>query len=831
MQREELGLETAGKAIAVVGLAAILPDAHDAATFWENVKAGRDSIGEVPPERWDPRDYYDPDPSTPDKTYSKIGAFVRGFRFESTRFRIPPAVAAAMDVTQQWMLCCARDALADAGHPGAGKIDPERTAVVLGNALGGELHELTTFRVLLPKVWRELESLPELGALAESARRSLLECLTARVRAKLPPITEDAMPGELGNVIAGRVANALDLRGPNFTTDAACASSLAALDAAVGLLLQGKVDTVVTGGVDRTMAPTTFVKFSKIGALSADGSRPFDANANGFVMGEGAVALVLRRLADAERDGQRVYAVIRGVGASSDGKGKGITAPNPRGQLLAIQRAWQNSGLAPRTVGLIEAHGTSTKVGDATEAECLVKALGETGLPPRSVALGSVKSQIGHLKSAAGAAGLLKTVLALHHKVLPPTINVRQLNPAIDPERSPLFVNLAAQPWERPISSPRRAAVSSFGFGGTNFHVVLEEHVPELLTRGRVGAREATSVPEVSPQEISAGPSTPPRRAALYLGASSPAELKAKLARALADAKSGVVPAPEAPRPADLAAPERLVIDFEDSSSLIAKAEKALEALAAEDPKVWRVLQARGVFRGSGPAPKVAFLFPGQGSQYLGMLRGLHDAHPVVRRTFEEADAAMEGKLPRRLSEYVFAEGEEADAALRDTQVCQPAMLTADIALMRLLSESGIEPDLVMGHSLGEYAALVACGAMPFADALLAVSARAKEMASVSIADNGKMASIFAPEGQVRQVLGEVGGYVVAANINSRKQTVIGGATRAVEEAVARFEKLGVRAVFLPVSHAFHTEIVAPASQPLRRVLERLRLQAPSIPK
>ncbi len=834
MRSEDLGLESADCAAAIVGIASIMPDAPDNEAFWRNVLSGKDSIREVPLDRWEPKDYYDPDPAAVDKTYCKIGAFVHGFAFDSARFRIPPRVAAAMDVAQQWALVLARAALQDAGHPDSG-MDPERIGVILGNALGGELHERTSMRVMTPEVVHALEEVPEFALLPEATRRALAAGMLAKIRTRLPPITEDSMPGELGNVIAGRITNSLDLRGMNFTADAACASSLAALDAALAALAEKRVDAVVTGGVDRTMAPSTFVKFAKIGALSKDGSRPFDAGANGFVMGEGGALFVLRRLADAEKAGQKIYAVIRSVGAASDGKGKGITAPNPSGQLLALKRAYQIAGFSPATLGLIEAHGTSTRVGDVAEVETLANAFGNLNLPQRSIGLGSVKSQIGHLKSGAGAAGLLKAALALHHKVLPPTINVREPNAAIPFDKLPFFLVDRAQPWERPAGGLRRAAVSSFGFGGTNFHVVLEEHVPGLLSRKvqvQSGSLESGAV--AAPRAQSSYASAPASAAStgrfnLVAGGAHAAELKQRLAAAIELAKSGAAPQVRAQ---DLAAPERVAFDYGNPAELEQRGKDALAALEKDLPPVWKALRARGIFRGSGPAQKTAFLFPGQGSQYLGMLKELRQRLPEVRATFDEADAAMANELPRRLNDYIYAAGEpeKADLELRETRVCQPAMLAADIAVLRALQARGFGPDFAMGHSLGEYAALVAAEALPLSDAIHAVSGRAREMANVSIADNGKMASIFAPGEIVQKVLAGIQGYVVAANVNSRNQTVIGGATGAVQAAVAQFEKLGIRAVPIPVSHAFHTEIVAAASSPLRRLLDSMPFSSPKVP-
>ena len=407
--------DPAERAVAVVGVGAILPEAPDAASFWTNVVAGRDCVVEVPSERWDPADYYHPDPKVPDKTYSKIGGWVRGFAFDPVRYRIPPKVAAAMDEGQQWMVVAAGEALRDAGHPDR-PLDLDRTAVIAGNAMGGERHYLTTSRHFAPVFRRALEATDVFRGLPPRAQQALLSDFATRIAERLPETTEDTMPGELANIMAGRVASVFNIRGPNFTTDAACASSLAALQAAIDGLIDHHYDAVISGGMDRNMGVSTFIKFCKIGALSPDGSRPYAQGANGFIMGEGGALFVLKRLDDAEQAGDRIYAVIRSVGASSDGKGKGITAPNPMGQVLAIRRAWERAGLSPGSMTLVEGHGTSTAVGDVSEVSALTSVLGSTGLRKKSIALGSVKSQIGHLKGGAGAASLLKAVLALHHK-------------------------------------------------------------------------------------------------------------------------------------------------------------------------------------------------------------------------------------------------------------------------------------------------------------------------------------------------------------------------------------------------------------------------------
>lgn len=839
--------DTAHRAIAIVGLGAVLPDAKNVSAFWENVKSGRYSITDVTADRWDPALYYDADPAAPDKTYSKIGGWVQDFTWDPIKWHLPlpPRVVDAMDVAQKWAIACTREALEGYGYPKR-PLDLDRTAVILGNAMAGEKHYLTALRVYFPEYAQELAQSLSFAALPDSERDQIMSELHLRIAKHLPEITEDSMPGELANCIAGRIANLYNFHGPNYIVDAACASAMAAISSAVEGLIEKDFDLVVTGGIDRNMGASTFVKFCKIGALSGTGTRPFAEGADGFVMGEGAAIFLLKRLADAERDGDKIYAVLRGIGGSSDGKGKGITAPNPIGQKLAIERAWKNAGLSPETVTLIEGHGTSTRVGDVVEVQSMADVLSSFHLPARVIALGSVKSNIGHLKGAAGAAGLLKTTLALHNKVLPPSVHCERPNPDIDFAHSPLYVNTELKPWTVPSNSTRRAGLSAFGFGGTNFHAVLEEYTPgKLPANGRrsvaIGNIEPTIAELASASSRDAevshdGLGKAPLRGALLIGAPSEAALIERLRSLIRDAEVGRAPAPSPPAQVDLLAPERIAIDFADATDLANKAASAVKGFTVNQPAMWKALRAQGIFRGQGAAAKVAFLYTGQGSQYVNMLSPLRDKESIVARTFAEADDIMKPLLGKALTDFIFVDSTDpaavakAEDDLRQTAITQPAVLATDLALTRLLAAYGITPDFTMGHSLGEYAALVASGALPFADALEAVSARGREMTRVSFADNGRMAAIFAPLAEIDRLLHTVSGYVVIANVNSDRQAVIGGASKAIEEAMQIFQKAGYEVAALPVSHAFHTSIVAPASEPLRRTLERLHLAPPRVP-
>ncbi len=828
--------------IAIVGISAIMPDAPTAQDFWSNIRGGRYSISDVPTERWDPELYYDADPHTAqDKTYSKIGGWVREFPWEPMAWRlpIPPSVAAHFDEGQMWSVSASRSALLDAGWPDW-DVDSDRVGVILGSALGGDKYVRTTLRIAYPEFDRELAASPSFAALPADIQNAIRAEARERFVSGLPHITEDTMPGELSNVMAGRVAALFNLRGPNFTTDAACASALAAMNAAVAGLQAHHYDACISGGIDHNMQSGAFVRFCKIGALSATGTRPFDAGADGFVMGEGAALFVLKRLSDAEKAGDHVYAVILGIGGSSDGKGKGITAPNPIGQKLAVSRAWTNAGVDPGSIGMLEAHGTSTRVGDATELGALDEIFGALGVAPGSIALGSVKSNIGHLKAAAGAAGVFKAVMSLNDKVLPPSLHFQDPNPNVDWASTPFRVNTELREWTHSGPEPRRAGVSAFGFGGTNFHIAVEEYEPgrhKAPDAGRVfaGADIGTqAVPAAT--GATAAVRKPPLRGAAVIGGRDEADVVAQLKAMSAEAAAGRPPARVAPDPALANAAIRVAIDYAEAADLAKKADKAIQAFGADNPAMWKLLRSQGVFVGRGPAPKVAFLFTGQGSQYVNMLAELRDQEPIVRAVYDEADRIMTPLLGKPLSDYVFADSADSEAVSRlnaqllQTEITQPAVLTTDAALTELLAGYGITPDLVMGHSLGEYGALVASGALSFDAALEAVSARGREMTNVSQADNGAMAAVFGPMSDIERIVAEVDGYVVVANINSNTQAVVGGATTAVEAAVAAFQTAGMTAMRIPVSHAFHTQIVAGASGPLKVAMRRLQVRGPSLP-
>ncbi|HKN52352.1 MAG TPA: beta-ketoacyl synthase N-terminal-like domain-containing protein, partial [Amycolatopsis sp.] len=794
--------------IAVVGAGALIPGATGTAGFWRTVVAGDDQVTGVPPGHWLIEDYYDPDPSTPDKTYGRRGAFLPPVEFDPLAYGIPPNTLPATDTTQLLSLLVADQVLKDVSRGNPDALDRERVSVILGTA---PLDLLATMANRLQRpVW--LKSLRENG-IEEAQAQAICD----RIADHYVPWQEASFPGLLSNVVAGRIANRFDLHGTNCTTDAACASSLAAVSHAMSELALGNADMVLTGGVDTLNDIVMYMCFSKTPALSATGDcRPFSDRADGTVLGEGLVMVALKRLADAERDGDPIYAVIKGIGTSSDGRSTAIYAPLPEGQARALRRAYEAAGYGPETVGLVEAHGTGTKAGDLAEFTALSEVFGEssrTGEP--WCALGSIKSQIGHTKSAAGAAGLLKAVLAVHHKVLPPTIKVDRPNPGFDLASGPLYVNTEARPWIAAPGEPRRASVSSFGFGGSNFHLTLEEYVP-------AGNNAAADRMRTAASEL------------VLLSADSPAELTAQAhGLSVHDGLSTV-----ARRSQDEFRNEahaRLAVVATDAADLTAKLERAAEAIG-KAPEIAFSFPAGISYASGTPEPgEVAFLFPGQGSQYVGMGAGLAMEFDAARQAWDTAAGVDLGD--RTLDAVVFPrpvfseeEREAQEATLTRTEWAQPALAVQSVAQLKMLAALGISPDRLGGHSFGELVALHVAGAYDENTLIRLARKRGELMSEAAASVAGVMLAVKATREDVEGVLAEVACPLWIANHNAPEQVVVSGSEEAVAQAERAFRDRRIAAKRLNAATAFHSPLVAAASKPLLGFLNREAIAAPQIP-
>jgi acyl transferase domain-containing protein/NAD(P)-dependent dehydrogenase (short-subunit alcohol dehydrogenase family) len=790
--------------LAVIGIGCLFPRAPDFRTFWANIRNGIDAVTDIPPTHWRPEDYLDADPKSPDRVYVARGAFLEPVPFPPTEFGIAPNNLEATDTAQLLGLMVAKAALEDAGYD-AGRIDRNRVGCILDVTGTLELVIPLGARLGHP-VWRR--ALAEAGVPKDTA-----DDVVRRISDNYVGWQENSFPGLLGNVVAGRIANRLDLGGTNCVVDAACASSLSAVHLAALELQSGRAELVLTGGVDTFNDIFMYMCFSKTPALSPTGdARPFDRDGDGTILGEGLGMVVLKRLSDARRDADRVYAVLKGVGTSSDGKGNAVYAPRAAGQIEALRSAYRAAGVTPDTIELVEAHGTGTQVGDATEVEALTAVFSEYGISgtPKSAwcALGSVKSQIGHTKAAAGAAGLIKAVAALYHKELPPTIKVRQPLETLRPGKSPFYVNTRKRPWMPSPAHPRRAAVSAFGFGGSNFHCVLEEGDPH---KGDVDwdadvqivafAQETTEAIEAELAEWRPDLTWP--------------EIASRAAQSREQWRSS--------------AEHRLVIVVQrsdcDLGKLVQRARASLRRSA--DPDV-----TPDVFYGCGdPVGRLAVLFPGQGAQYPGMLRDLACAFPAFFDTLVEGDRAFAASplaLPQtaRLSDYLYpisafdGAGRRAqEDGLRDTRVAQPALGTACLGAWRVLESLGVRGEVFAGHSHGELTALCAAGRIKPADFLALSCLRGRLMAE---GQGGAMLAVQAPLEAIRAVLHEEQLDLTLANRNAPNQTVLAGAESAIDRAAVVFGGRHMRTTRLAVSAAFHSPAVAAAVKPLRDALEQV---------
>ncbi len=808
--------------VAIVGIGCFFPRASGLKGYWRLLLHGTDAITDVPDSHWSIDDYFDADPSAADKIYCTRGGFLSPVDFDPTEFGIPPNNLEATDTSQLLGLIAAKTALEDAGYGDTGRtFNRDRASVILGVTGTQELVIPLGARLDHPKWRRALKS----AGIADDKAEEVVQHLSAAY----VPWQENSFPGLLGNVVAGRISNRLNLGGTNCVVDAACASSMGAMHLAVLELTTLRSDMVLTGGVDTLNDIFMHMCFGKTRILSPTGDiRPFSARADGTVLGEGVGIVALKRLADAEKDNDRIYAVIRGVGSSSDGRSQSIYAPRKDGQVKAMRMAYQLADINPDTVDLVEAHGTGTRVGDQTEFQSLSEifpADGQHRNGKNRCALGAVKSMIGHTKAAAGTAGLIKAALALHHKTLPPTLKADDPDPDLHIEDSAFYLNTAVRPWLSRSGHPRRSGVSAFGFGGSNFHMVLEEYQKKKKEIAWDGQIEIVALSTDTARDLSAAISDWVARIDSNLAVE---------AFASAAARSRIDFNPSAPY--------RFLFYIDRAAADQKRLKTDLAGMQADlaDIESDRFIRTTGsVFFGAGDAPgRLAFVFPGQGSQYVGMGRDLACIFPDALDAFETFNAFFE--KDRRLSDFIFPcpaagkkEQQVQEEALRPTDIAQPAIGAMSLALFRILSYFGISPTATCGHSYGELVALRAAGWLD-TDALCRTSiARGRLMADAGTrteGDPGTMMAVKAPLSDLDTLVADLDSDVILANRNSPRQGVLSGSRPAITAAEKKCKALKFRAIPLPVAAAFHSPLVAAARKPFRRLLTDIDLTPTDTP-
>ncbi|MCV7281580.1 type I polyketide synthase [Mycolicibacterium flavescens] len=741
---------------AIVGYAARFPGAADADEFWELLRDGRDAISEVPADRWSVDDFFDPEPGAPGKVVTRRAGFVEDSTgFDAPFFGMSTREARMVDPQHRLLLETAWRAVEHAGIAPT-SLANSNTGVFVGLAthdyLGMVSDQLT---------YPEIEAYMAIGTSSAAA--------------------------------AGRISYRMGLQGPAVAVDTACSSSLVAIHQACQALQLGECDLALAGGANVLLTPATMITFSNARMLAPDGRcKTFDAAADGYVRGEGCGVIVVKRLEDAVRDGDRIRAVIRGSAINQDGASGGLTVPNGVAQQRVITDALNRAGVQPGDVGYLEAHGTGTSLGDPIEAQAAGAAFGAGRDPDQPLLIGSAKTNIGHLEAAAGIAGVIKVVLSLEHEALPKHLNFETPSPHIPWDRLPVEVVTETRPWQR-TGRPRIAGVSSFGFAGTNAHVILEE------------------APEPAPPVSAEDDDTV---ALLPLSARTPAALKQ-----LADRyRTWLTEHPEVPLADVCFTAGTGRAHLEQRAALVVNSRQSavdlLDALADDRP-------ATGLIRGdSQDPPKTAWLFTGQGSQYPGMARELFDSEPVFAETVRQCAEAVADVLEKPLLDVIFDGPEET---LRQTAYAQPALFAIEMGLARLWQSWGLEPDVVLGHSVGQYAAACVAGVFSVEDGARLMAERGRLFGSLPA--GGRMAAVFAPAERVESLTDEYPSLSVAAYNGAN--TVLSGPATDLERAVAALSADGVRCEWLDTSHAFHSALLDPILDEFEAFADKFDFAAP----
>ena len=746
--------------VAVVGLGCRFPGGADGPdAYWELLLNGVDAVTEVPKDRWDAEACFDPDPDVVGKSYTKWGGFIGQVDgFDPQFFGISPREAVSLDPQHRLLLEVTWEALEHAGIAPS-SLAGSRAAVFVGISTNDYANQF-----------------------AEVHGSTLGDAYTAS--------------GSAHSIAAGRLSYFLGVHGPNVAVDTACSSSLVAVHLAVQSLRNREANLALAGGVNLTLTAMGSILTSRARMMSVDGRcKTFDASADGYVRAEGCGILVLKRLSDAERDGDRILALIRGSAINQDGRSSGLTAPNGAAQEAVIRDALANAGLTPPDISLIEAHGTGTSLGDPIEMNALGRVFGQRD-PERPLLVASVKTNLGHLEGAAGAASIVKMVLALQHRTVPRHLHLKEPNPLIAWDSLPVRVPLVTTPWAPGEHTVRRGGVSSFGFSGTNSHVILEQAPPAVES-----------------------PRSPKQSRLLVLSGQTKAALKDQAARFRDYLKK-----PTAGDFQDVA----FTAGYGRSHLLERLALVASDAAEAAE-KLTAFLEERGGVthgRAASTAPEIAFLFTGQGAQSFGMASELYASQPAFRDALDACAVIVDPLLGQSLIAIIFGD-ESLRELLDDTAYTQPALFAVEYALAQLWRSWGVEPSVVLGHSVGEYVAACLAGVFSLADALRLITHRGRLMSQLP--RDGSMAAVFANEARVREALHGFEQHVSVGAINGPENVVISGRTSAVEEILAGLTALGIDSQRLNVSHAFHSPLMDPMLEEFETLASGISFSKPRI--
>lgn len=810
---------SASEDIAIVGMSCMFPGADSPERFWQNVVHKVDCVTDAPAD-WNPDFFYDASRNGIDRTYTKKGGFLGDLcRFNPVKYGVPPTNIEGAEPDQFIALRCAYEALADAGAPNL-PLNRSKTAVIFGRGIFVNRGWATVYQRSI-SVEQVIQVLRHLEPQRDEQD---FDYIREELRRSLPPSTSDTFPGLVHSALAGRIANRFDLMGPSYNVDAACSSTLIAVEHGIRELRAGRCDAVLAGGSQVSTPGPVHVMFCQLQALSKTGKiAPFSAEANGTLLGQGCGLVVLKRRSDAERDGNRIYAVIKSVGVSSDGKGVGLLAPRTEGQQLAIARTYSEANVSTDTVALIEAHGTGIPLGDATEIQSLREGFGTQidGCP--DVALGSVKSMLGHLLPASGVPALIKTALALYHRVIPPMLHAEKAQESLKLTDSRFYLANEARPWlHHRTDAPRRAGINAFGFGGINAHALLEEVSQDEL--------QAPTLERDWPCELVVV-SAASRDALIKRLAELATWLRACTGVSLLDfAYSCAIRDGGA---------SRVSIVAKDIPDLIKKLDHASKLLDQSDRS--RINDRGGIFWQAEPLAnngRVGFMFPGEGCQYVNMLNDLCRQFPEVRQEFEVTARAL-NERGRPFSHLLYCQPnntERAEAELFKMDTAVAAVTAAARGLWRLMDRFQVRADAMVGHSSGEYASLLASGACGNTTAERLTQIVVEGVDSACELEKSKVvpeAALFSaggvPEHELSGAVQASDGQVEVAMDNCPNQKILVGSEDAVASVLNRLQGKGGLCQRLPWNRPYHTAAFRPASDIVARYIDILDLRAPTV--